>query len=61
MGHNSMGFCTQQQLISGWLVTLTMIGQEVSMIERAHQGESSLLGQQRFLGTIGSKDQLHLV
>ena len=37
------------------------IGQGVHPTRRIHQGESSVLGQQLFLGTAGSRDQLCLV
>lgn len=37
MGQNSMAFCTEKKVISRWLVTLIVIGQEVSMTERAHE------------------------
>jgi len=50
MGQNSMEFSRQQQVISGWLVILTVIGQEVSMIERAHKDMFSIWFLEPFHG-----------
>ena len=33
-GQKNMAYCTPKQVISSWLATLTVIGQEVLMIER---------------------------
>lgn len=37
MEQRSMAFCTQQKMILGWLVTLTVTGQEVLMTVRARK------------------------